>query len=637
MPGLTSALKAKVEAWIVADPDPATQAKLAATLEAAQREDPEAQAELAQAFAGTLTFGAVGLRGKPGPGPARMNRAVVMRATAGLMAYLGNGIGQGQGQAVTGPEGAPLASQDRQSNQPNQPSNEGSNETDLASRLARLRRPKSKAPEPPKVVIGYDARPESAVSALDAAGVVVAAGGRALLWERPCLTPLLAYAVLEMAADAGLMVTASRDRAEGNGCKIYLGGRAASDQARGVQIVPPVDRELAEHMAKAPPANQVKRAPRGWESIGDDLEREYLLRAVAGVAPAPGAADLRIVYTATRGLGSRIALPAFERAGFTDVHPVPEQARPDPDIPTVTLPEPEPEPEPAGAMGLATDLAERIGADLAIAHDSEAGRLAVAVFDPHGPRGGSWRVLTGDELGALLGQEAAKAWRDVPQAHDAARPALASSVVSSRLLARVARDQLLRHQRALPGMRWIARTPGLVFGYEEAGGYCVRPDLVRDGDGITAGLAVAKLAAKAKLAGKSLIDLLDDLARRHGLHATGQVSLTFSDTSRSAGAMRALRRVTPKAIGDVPVGRMIDLATGWEGMPPADVLVFSMADGSRVVVRPFGGEPKIECHLELVVPVPPTAGFAELTAIRARAAGSVATLAQAVRAILEPD
>ncbi|MDR1634434.1 MAG: phospho-sugar mutase [Bifidobacteriaceae bacterium] len=678
---VTAALKSKVEAWIKADPDPQDQEALANTLAQAEAGDETAQAELTQAFAGPLAFGTAGLRGPLGPGPGRMNRAVVIRTAAGLMAYLRGVIGQPDRHNDAAPTAQDDASPTAKDGTPLPTAKDGAQprtaqpttgqeplptDADLAAwsgagrrrraargrtdhptavataltsgfrqlnqtgALALLRRAKFRTAAPPKVVIGYDGRHGSAAFALDTAAVVVAAGGRALLWEVNCPTPLLAYAVRQLAADAGVMVTASHNPAGDNGYKVYLGGRVASGPARGAQIVPPADAEIAELIAQAPPANQIKRAARGWGNVGGDLEREYLRQAVEGVAPAPGAADLRIVHTAMHGVGGRIALEAFAQAGFGDVHSVAAQAQPDPDFPTAVFPNPE---EP-GAIDLATALAERIGADLVIAHDPDADRCAAAVFDPHGPRGGVWRMLTGDEVGSLLGEEAAKVWRDVPLAHDAVRPALASSVVSSRLAARIARDYLLRYERTLTGFKWIVRTPGLVFGYEEAIGYCVRPDMVRDKDGITAGLAIARLAAKGKLTGKTLIDLLDDLARRYGLYATAQVALRFDRSSELADAMRRLRRALPAAIGDVPVSRTIDLALGWEGLEPADALIFNLADGSRVVVRPSGTEPKIKCYLEVVVPVPATADLAAVTAVRRQAAAALDTLGAAVRSLL---
>ncbi|MDR1186950.1 MAG: hypothetical protein LBK95_05770, partial [Bifidobacteriaceae bacterium] len=374
MSGPSEALRSQVEAWIEADPDRQDRERLAESLTLAATGDPAAQAELAEAFAGTLAFGTAGLRGQLGPGPNRMNRAVVIRAAAGLMAYLND---------VT-----------------------------------------EQASSPPKVVIGYDARHGSRAFATDTAAVVVAAGGQALLWEQTCPTPLLAYAVRALTADAGVMVTASHNPARDNGYKVYLGGRAAAGPGRGVQIVPPADAEIAARIAAAPPASQVARAADGWETIGADLEREYIEQTVAGATPAPGAAGLRIVHTAMHGVGARIAVPVLLDAGFTDLHQVTEQARPDPDFPTVAFPNPE---EP-GAIDLAKALAAQVGADLVIAQDPDADRCALAVFDPHAD-GGRWRMLTGDEVGSLLGQDAAVAWQDVSETPDAVPPTLASSVV----------------------------------------------------------------------------------------------------------------------------------------------------------------------------------------------------------------
>ncbi|MDR1442755.1 MAG: phospho-sugar mutase [Bifidobacteriaceae bacterium] len=636
MPGLTNALKAKVEAWMAADPDPTAREELAALLERAQGGHQAALAELTEAFASPLAFGTAGLRGRLGPGPGRMNRAVVIKTAAGLMAYLNGVTGQAGVRAASGtvaggdPAGANMLSGTAAGGSAATP--QDINDTGRMIRLSRLRGGTTKTPNPPKVVIGYDGRYQSAAFALDTAAVVVGAGGRALLWDQTCPTPLLAYAVLQLDADAGVMVTASHNPAVDNGYKVYLGARAARGPGRGAQIVPPADLEIASLIQASGPANQVKRASRGWETIGADQEREYLRQAVAGVTPAAGAAGLRIVHTAMHGVGGRIALAAFAAAGFGDVHSVAEQSQPDPGFPTAAFPNPE---EP-GATALATVLAERIGADLVVAHDPDADRCAVAVFDPHQPRGGSWRMLTGDELGALLGEEAARRWQEVPEAPDSARPALAASVVSSRLLARIARDHLLRYQRTLTGFKWIARVPGLVFGYEEAIGYCVRPDLVRDKDGITAGLAIAKLAAKAKLAGKTLIDLLDDLARRHGLHATAQVAMRFAGNSTPTEVMRALRRTPPQTIGDTALVRTIDLALGWEGLIPTDALIYSLADGSRVVVRPSGTEPKIKCYLEVVLPIGANAAFLDLTQARRQAAARLDALASGVRALIGP-
>ncbi|MDR1800206.1 MAG: phospho-sugar mutase, partial [Bifidobacteriaceae bacterium] len=541
--------------------------------------------DLMEAFAAPIAFGTAGLRGQMGGGPARMNRAVVIRAAAGLIAYLRHYLAD-SGQLG---EGAP-----------------------------------------PKVVIGYDGRYGSAAFAEDTAAVVVAAGGRALLMETPCPTPLLAFTVRYLEADAGVMVTASHNPARDNGYKVYLGGRLTDQAGAGVQIVPPADGAIAARIEQAPPADQVPRA-RGWEMIGPDLAEEYLRQALSGLPPATGAKDLRIVHTAMHGVGASVALPAFAAAGFSDLHTVPQQAEPDPDFPTVAFPNPE---EP-GALDLALALAGRVGADLVLAQDPDADRCAAAVFDPRAPRGGGWRRLTGDEVGALLGEEAAKTWEGNSAAPDGAKPTLASSIVSSRLLWRIARAHMMAYAKTLTGFKWIARTPGLVFGYEEAIGYCARPDLVRDKDGITAALAIARLAARAKAKGKTLIDLLDDLARQHGLHLTSQVAVRFGDPRRLGEVMAGLRRKPPTSLGGVAVTKVTDLEAGGDGLPPTDGLAFSLKDLSRVVIRPSGTEPKVKCYLEVILPVQPTATFEDLTGLRRRGAAALDAIGQDVQALLE--
>nr|NLD40085.1 phospho-sugar mutase [Actinomycetales bacterium] len=331
--------RTEIRAWIDADPDPVTQDEVQDLLERAITDD-AAALELADRFSGFLEFGTAGLRGALGGGPNRMNRAVVIRAAAGLAAYLRQSVG-----------------------------------ADF------------------HVVIGCDARRGSAQFARDTAAVVTAAGGRAQLLPPRQPTPVLAFAVLHLDADAGVMVTASHNPKEDNGYKVYLGGRAEEDSGRGVQIVPPADTEIAAAIAAQPPANEVPLADSGWGQLGDEIRQAYLERAVS-LVPKGRAGQLRIVHTAMHGVGGATALEAFARAGFDDVHPVAAQAEPDPDFPTVAFPNPE---EP-GALDLAIELAEDVNAQLIIANDPDADRCAVAI-----PSAGGWRQLTGDEVGWLLG------------------------------------------------------------------------------------------------------------------------------------------------------------------------------------------------------------------------------------------
>jgi phosphomannomutase len=304
------------------------------------------------------------------------------------------------------------------------------------------------------------------------------------------------------------------------------------------------------------------------------------------------------------GVGKDVLLAAFARAGFPAPVLVAEQADPDPDFPTVAFPNPE---EP-GAMDLAFAQARATDPDLVIANDPDADRCAVAVKD-----GDDWRMLRGDEVGALLA------------AHLVARGArgtFAESIVSSSLLGRIAQKAGLPYEETLTGFKWIARVQGLRYGYEEALGYCVDPDGVRDKDGITAALLVTELASQLKSEGRTLLDLLDDLAVEYGLHATDQLSVRVQDLSVIADAMRRLREQPPTALAGLPVTKSEDLTRGTDGLPPTDGLRYTL-DGARVIVRPSGTEPKLKCYLEVVVPV---TARTDLPAARARATDLLAAL-----------
>ncbi|MEU6848299.1 phospho-sugar mutase [Streptomyces sp. NPDC046716] len=533
-----SALLDRAKAWLAEDPDPETRDELAGIIEAGDL------AELEDRFSGTLQFGTAGLRGELGAGPMRMNRAVVVRAAAGLAAYL---KGKGQGDGL--------------------------------------------------VVIGYDARHKSADFARDTAAVMVGAGLRAAVLPRPLPTPVLAFAIRHLGAVAGVEVTASHNPPRDNGYKVYLGD--------GSQIVPPADAEIAGEIAAVKSLADVARPEAGWETLDDSVLEAYLARTDAVLAPgSPRTA--RAVYTAMHGVGKETLLAAFARAGFPEPVLVPEQAEPDPDFPTVAFPNPE---EP-GAMDLsfatAGSLAE--APDLIIANDPDADRCAVAVAD-----GSGWRMLRGDEVGALLAAHLVKR---------GATGVLAESIVSSSLLGRIAEAASLPYAETLTGFKWIARVEGLRYGYEEALGYCVDPEGVRDKDGITAALLVTELASELKERGRTLLDALDDLALAHGLHATDQLSVRVEDLSVIADAMRRLREAPPAVLAGLAVTSAEDLSQGAGGLPPTDGLRYTL-DGARVIVRPSGTEPKLKCYLEVVVPVADRGGLA---AARARATELLAAL-----------
>ena len=539
--------------WAAEDPDEATRADLEAMVR-----EVEAGGDgtaLADAFAGTLEFGTAGLRGALGPGPNRMNRVVVLRAAAGLAAYL----------------------------------------RDTGAR-----------PGSP-VVIGYDARHNSDVFARDTAEVMTGAGFVAHLMPRPLPTPVLAFAIRELGCVAGVMVTASHNPPQDNGYKVYLGD--------GSQIVAPADREIA---ARIDAVGAIADIPRGAPGhVLDETVVDRYLDVVAGLA-GDGPRDLDIVYTPLHGVGATSVVQVLETAGFSAPRIVAEQEQPDPLFPTVAFPNPE---EP-GAMDLAMALAAEHGADLVVANDPDADRCAAAVPGPHG-----WRMLRGDEVGALLAH--ALLTRGAPGVY-------ATTIVSSTLLSKMAAAAGRPYAETLTGFKWIGRVPHLAYGYEEALGYCVDPEHVRDKDGVSALLLLCELAASLKAEGRTLTDLLDDLARVHGLHATDQLSVRVTDLGQIAAAMATLRSAPPATLGGLAVERVDDLALGSDDLPPTDGLRFSLAGGARVVVRPSGTEPKLKCYLEVVVPVEEPGADTDATdavdAARINAAGRLDALRVDIRA-----
>jgi phosphomannomutase len=553
----TADLLARARTWLAEDPDPETRAELADLLASAEgpaeEQECAAWSQLAERFSGTLQFGTAGLRGEMGAGPMRMNRAVVIRAAAGLAAYVGK----------RAPGGL--------------------------------------------VVIGYDARHKSYDFARDTAAVVTAAGLRAALLPGPLPTPVLAFAVRHLDAAAGVMVTASHNPPRDNGYKVYLGG-----DLEGAQIVPPHDAGIAAEIDAVQSLADVPLAADGWEVLtGAAVLDPYLARAAGLVAPA-APRDLSVVYTPLHGVGRDTFLAAFEQAGFPAPAVVAAQADPDPDFPTVGFPNPE---EP-GAMDLAFEAAVALGPDIVVANDPDADRLAVAV--PDGAAAAGWRMLRGDEVGALLA------------AHLVARAAegtFATTIVSSSLLSRIAAAAGLDYAETLTGFKWISRAPGLRYGYEEALGYCVDPLAVRDKDGVSAALLLAELAAGLKADGRTLTDLLDGLALRHGLHATEQLAVRVDDLRLIADAMSRLREQPPTALAGLRVDSAEDLEQGSADLPPTDGLRYRLSgpgvDSARIVVRPSGTEPKLKCYLEVVVPVGPADALA---GVRSAAAELLAAL-----------
>ncbi|KPM51379.1 phosphoglucomutase [Frankia sp. R43] len=650
MPDLPGPLAAQVASWLRGDPDPDDRAELARLVAAGDVET------VAGCFAGPLAFGTAGLRGPLRPGPAGMNTAVVRRTTAGLAQWLRGRAGGAD----------------------------------------------------PTVVIGYDARRRSDRFALDAARVLAGAGARALLLPAPTPTPVVAFAVRHLAADAGIVITASHNPAADNGYKVYLAGfgggtrsgesagggpagrgTGAGDPGHGAQLVTPADAEIEHAIAAVGPAVDVPLADH-WHRLDDSIVAAYVEGAVtavgevgagpagaaggpAGPADAAGAAGtargagagaarnagapdvvggpppLCVAYTPLHGVGADVVDAVFRRAGLAAPVAVADQREPDPAFPTVPFPNPE---EP-GALDAVLTLGERLGADLVLANDPDADRCAAAV---------GRRVLTGDEVGLLLAEQVLRE-----------RPGpVATTIVSSSALRELARRYGVPCVETLTGFKWIMRAdPRLAFGYEEALGYAVAPDLVRDKDGITAALALAHAALRAKRAGRTLLDVLDDLCRQVGVFATGQVSARFTDLAAIDAVMGALRASPPSHLGGRAVSAVRDLLDGptgptgsagsagpagpagpagsaggsgsagsvgaagpdGESLPAADVLIFHLAGAARVVARPSGTEPKLKLYLQTVVGPADIAAIG-LPAARRRAESELAALRDDLRALL---
>jgi len=434
-----------------------------------------------------------------------------------------------------------------------------------------------------RVVVGRDARHGSAEFATITAEIFQAAGFPVTLLPEPLPTPLVAYAVRALGAVAGVQITASHNPASDNGYKLYLDG--------GAQLIAPADSEIERHIDAARPP--FARSP--VEPADDTLLRDYLTRVaelpsrIGGDGPR---APIRIAVTPLHGVGGETVVRALAAAGFTDVHVVAEQFDPDPDFPTVAFPNPE---EP-GAADLLLATARRVDADLAIALDPDADRCALGLPGPEG-----WRMLRGDETGVLLGDRVLGT---------AAPDALvATTIVSSRLLSKLAAARGARYAETLTGFKWLARAgDGLVYAYEEAIGHCVDPTVVRDKDGISAAVLAADMVAAAKARGRTLLDDLDDYALAFGLHDGDQVSLRLADAEAAAAMVARLRAAPPAEIAGEPM-RFTDQSLV-RGRMRTDALIFE-GDRSRLVIRPSGTEPKLKCYLEVVLPVPGRAALPE--------------------------
>jgi phosphomannomutase len=448
------------------------------------------------------------------------------------------------------------------------------------------------------VVIGYDARHKSDVFARDTASVMAGFGITASVLPRPLPTPVLAFAIRHLGAAAGVMVTASHNPPQDNGYKVYLGD--------GGQIVPPADADISAEISAVGALASVPRSD-DW-TVLDDAVLDAYLAAICSMPllRALPQRDLAIAYTPLHGVGRDVVVSAFERAGFGALHVVEQQGSPDPDFPTVAFPNPE---EP-GAIDLAMSLARSTSADLVLANDPDADRCAVAI--PDATAAGGWRMLRGDEVGVLLA--------DFLLEHGVVGR-YATTIVSSSLLSKMAARHGVPYSETLTGFKWIVQSGAdLVYGYEEALGYCVAPAVARDKDGISAALLMALLAATLKAAGSTLAARLDEIAMTYGVHATDQLSVRVSDVADITAAVQRLRSTPPAVLGGLPVTGIDDLSQGGGGLPPTEGLRYHL-DGAargygpaRVVVRPSGTEPKLKSYLEVVVPVSNSVSQARLAA-----------------------
>ena len=444
------------------------------------------------------------------------------------------------------------------------------------------------------VIVGRDARQGSAAFAVAAAEVLAADGFSVTLFPHPVPTPVVAFAVRHTGAAAGIQITASHNPPTDNGYKVYFDG--------GIQIISPTDREIETAMAIAPFADEIVRTD--VEPAGTGLVERYIERATrVGRSSGP----VRVALTPLHGVGGMAAVETLRRAGFADVHVVASQFSADPDFPTVRFPNPE---EP-GATDALLALADDVDADIAIALDPDADRCAVGIPTPAG-----WRMLSGDETGWLLGDLILS--RTEPG--ELASSVVASTVVSSQMLSAIAAHWGARHVQTLTGFKWLARAdahvPGstLIYAYEEAIGHCVDPAAVRDKDGISAAVLACDLVATCKLSRRSVLDALDDLARRFGVHVGAAVSRAVADADEATALMHQLRASPPSRLAEF-ASTTTDLLQR-TGVDRTDALIFTGGDAdtsARVVVRPSGTEPKVKCYIEIR-----SAVAGDLAGVRAR-------------------
>ena len=427
------------------------------------------------------------------------------------------------------------------------------------------------------VVIGRDARHGSAEFAKDSAEILAGAGFKTYVLPRELPTPVLAFAVNKLKADVGIMVTASHNPAIDNGYKVYLGGVVNGVNFHGSQIISPIDTEISDFISKADlKPNRITT----YETVTESVINDYV-NSVAAICQTPN--QLKIVYTALHGVGAETFLQVFKKAGFADLILVKEQEKPNPDFPTT----PFPNPEESGAIDLALDYAKREQADLVIANDPDADRCAIAINDPdHG-----WRMLRGDEVGAIVGKYLIEKDRINNGAY-------ANSLVSSSLLGKMAKNAGIEFHETLTGFKWISKISNLTFGYEEALGYCIDPKSVNDKDGISVGLLIAQIAGELRDAGITLSEYLNLIGDEYGFHKTDQISIRVSDLSVIDTLLNKVISNPPISLAGSGLISSEDLSKS-KTMPTPGIRCY-YNDGIRVIVRPSGTEPKLKCYIEVV-------------------------------------
>ena len=529
-------LISQVSSWADQDPESDYRDTSLQLLERLRAGDKSALITAEELFESRLAFGTAGIRGSMRGGPNGMNRLVISQTTAGIARYL-------------------------------------------------LEKSPSDNPGH-HVVIGFDGRHHSETFARDTAEVLSGHGISATLLPRMLPTPVLAFSVRELGATAGVMITASHNPADDNGYKVYFGG-----EDEGSQIVPPVDTDIEAHIQRVAQGESWSTIPRSIELVSvidGDIVEKYLsatlnaLQLAAPMEPAP-----IVVYTAMHGVGGETFLSAMAKAGFPKPLVVEKQFEPDPDFPTVAFPNP----EERGALDLSFEKARSVGADLIIAHDPDADRLAVALPDPSASAG--YRALTGNQIGAIFGWHTAQKVRS-----SGGTGTLANSLVSSPVLGKIASYFGLDHEETLTGFKYVSRVKNLIFGFEEALGYLVTPNVVRDKDGISAGLLMVSLADTLAGEGRTLWDYLHDIEECVGAFSSGQVTIRLSPGVAGSTVTTSLREKELSALGSRSVTRLDDFLEGVGNFPKEDILRYYLEDGTRVIARPSGTEPKIKVYID---------------------------------------